>query len=181
LDASVSDALFGYPGGEMNSHFFLFGALAGVLTTVTSDLGAVIGARLGVAGPGGRRGGPNIIGRWFGYMFHGKFTHTDIHRAPPLPGELPLGLGAHYVIGIIFALAFGVIVRVLNISWVAPAAFLFGLATVVFPWFLMLPAQGMGWMGRAAPPPAQATRMSLFTHLVFGLGLALWVLVLHPF
>ncbi len=47
----------------MNGHVLLLGALAGVLTTATSDTGAFIGTRLGIGGVGPRRGGPDIIGR----------------------------------------------------------------------------------------------------------------------
>ena len=165
----------------MNSHLFLTAALVGILATATSDLGVVIGARLGIGGKGPRRSGPDIIGRWFGSMLQGKFTHADILQSPRLHGELALGLAIHYFIGIVFTFAFGAILFVLHVAPTILAALLFGLATVVFPWFLMLPAMGMGRMGRGVPAPAQVGRMSLYTHLVFGLALGLWTMLLRPF
>ena len=57
------------------------------------------------------------------------------------------------------------------------AAILFGTATTVFPWFLMFPSQGMG---RGAPGDAHLARISLFNHIIFGLGLALWMAVMRP-
>jgi hypothetical protein len=43
----------------------------------------------------------------------------------------------------------------------------------------MLPSQGMGWLGRHAPGDAHLVRASLFNHIVFGLGLAMWVAVMR--
>jgi hypothetical protein len=117
---------------------------------LTMDVVAVIALRLGIAGRRPRRTGPDLIGRWIGYLLRGKFRHTDILRTPPLRGELVLGLAAH------------------------------GTATTVCPWFLMFPSQGMGWLGRDAPGDAHLARVSLFNHIIFGLGIALWMAMMRP-
>ncbi len=114
-------------------------------------------------------------------MLRGKFSHANILETPRLPGELPLGLAVHYLIGIIFTLAYGALLFVLHVTPTILAAVVFGLVTVVFPWFLMLPSLGMGWMDRNIQAPAQVRRMSLYTHFVFGLALALWTTMLQPF
>jgi hypothetical protein len=62
----------------------------------------------------------------------------------------------------------------------ALSAILYGTATTVLPWFLMFPSQGMGWLGRDAPGDAHLARVSLFNHIIFGLGIALWVAVMSP-
>jgi len=79
---------------------FIVGLIVGTLATVTMDVVAVIALRLGIAGRGPRRTGPDLIGRWIGYLLRGKFRHTDILQTPPLLGELVLGLAAHYLIGL---------------------------------------------------------------------------------
>ena len=61
----------------------------------------------------------------------------------------------------------------------ALSAILYGTATTVLPWFLMFPSQGMGWLGRDAPSDVHLTRISLFNHVIFGLGIALWMAVLR--
>ena len=165
----------------MTTHAVLLAALVGILTTATSDVGSIIGSRLGVGGPGPRTSGPDIIGRWFGYMLRGRFSHANILQEPRLPGELPIGLAAHYLIGIIFTFALGALVLALHLTSTILPAIAFGLATVVFPWFLMQPSQGLGFMGRNVPPPAHVARMSLFVHFVFGLALATWTTLLRPF
>jgi hypothetical protein len=54
-------------------------------------------------------------------------------------------------------------------------AIAYGLLTTVFPWFLMFPSEGMGWMRRDAPGNALLARASLFNHAFFGFGLAVWI------
>ena len=114
-------------------------------------------------------------------MLRGQFRHASIFESPGLPGELPLGIAAHYAIGILFTFAFGMIMLALHVSSLTLPAVLFGLATVAFPWFLMLPSQGLGIMGRSVLAPAGLGRMSLYTHFVFGLALEFWVTLIRPF
>ena len=164
----------------MESRAFIVGLIVGVLATVTMDVVAVIALRLGIAGRGPRRTGPDLIGRWIGYLMRGKFRHTDILQTPPLRGELALGLAAHYLIGIILTLMYLGLVVVAHARPTVVSAILYGTATTVLPWFLMFPSQGMGWLGWDAPDDAHLARASLFNHIIFGLGIALWVAVMRP-
>ena len=164
----------------MESHPFIVGVIVGILATVTMDVVAVIAFRLGIAGRGPRRTGPDLIGRWIGYLLRGKFRHTDILQTPPLRGELALGLAAHYLIGIVLTLVYLGLLVVAHATPTALSAILYGTATTVFPWFLMFPSQGMGWLGRDAPGNARLAWVSLFNHIIFGLGIALWVAVMRP-
>ena len=90
----------------MESRAFIVGLIVGILATVSMDVVAVIALRLGIAGRGPRRTGPDLIGRWIGYLLQGKFRHADILQTPPLRGELLLGLAAHYSIGIVLTLVY---------------------------------------------------------------------------
>ena len=164
----------------MSGHVLLIGVAVGILTTLTSDIGAVVGLRLGIAGRGPRRSGPDLIGRWVGYMFRGIFKHTDILKTPALPGELPLGIVAHYLIGIALTFLYLIILLGAQARPSLLTAVIYGLATIMFPWFIMFPSQGMGWLGLGAPRDTHMVRMSLFNHLMFGIGLALWTGVLKP-
>ncbi len=121
-----------------------------------------------------------MIGRWIGYLLRNKFRHTDILQTPPLPGELVLGLAAHYLIGILLTLMYLGLLVVTHARPTALSAILYGTTTTVFAWFLMFPSQGMGWLGRDAPGDAHLVRASLFNHIIFGLGIALWVAVMKP-
>src|SRR5262249_52518669 len=160
---------------SLGSRAFIAGLIVGILATVTMDVVARIALRVGIAGRGPRRTGPDLIGRWIGYLLQGTFRHMDILQAPPLRGELLLAFAAHYSIGIVLTLGYLGLLAVVHATPTALSAILYGTATTVFPWFLMFPSQGMGWLGRNAPGDAHLARMSLFNHIMFGLGIALWM------
>jgi Protein of unknown function (DUF2938) len=164
----------------MESRAFIGGVIVGILATVTMDVVAAIALRLGIAGRGPRRTGPDLIGRWVGYLLQGKFRHTGILQTPPLRGELLLGFAAHYAIGIVLILVYLGLLIVAHATPTALNAILYGTATTVLPWFLMFPSQGMGWLGWDTPGDAHLTRASLFNHIVFGLGIALWMAMIKP-
>jgi hypothetical protein len=111
----------------------------------------------------------------------GKFKHDDILSTPPLKGELIFGILIHYLIGIILTLIYFVFLQITGIHATALLTIAYGLVTTIFPWFLMFPSEGMGWLGRDAPGNAHLARASLFNHAFFGLGLAVWMALLKPF
>ena len=115
-----------------------------------------------------------LLGRWLRHMPEGTFRHANIGAASSKPSECQLGWAAHYSIGAVFALVF---VGIAPDNWTAAPtlwpALLFGLVTVVFPFFLMQPAFGLGVAASRAPRPGIARLKSLATHAAFGIGL--WV------
>src|SRR5687767_14541483 len=113
-----------------------------------------------------------LLGRWLLHMPSGRFRHTSIAAAPQKSSECTVGWVAHYTIGIMFALIFVVLTAG---DWLARPtllpALLYGIATVVFPFFIMQPSLGLGIAASRTPSPAQARLKSLATHTVFGIGL----------
>jgi Protein of unknown function (DUF2938) len=119
------------------------------------------------------------LGRWLRHMPEGRFRHANIAAAAPKRLECPAGWVAHYSIGIGLALLF---VALASPGWlerptVLPAL-LYGIATVVFPFFILQPSLGLGLAGSRTPRPTQARLKSLATHSVFGAGLYLCALVI---
>ena len=96
------------------------------------------------------------------------------------PGEIRAALIGHYAIGAVLA-----VVYVLGASWLGlspgslPVAIIYGLATCVFPWFLMFPALGFGLLGLKAPPKLRLLSTSVVNHLFYGIGLW-WIALLLP-
>jgi uncharacterized membrane protein YagU involved in acid resistance len=113
-----------------------------------------------------------LLGRWVSYLPSGKFRHASIAAAPQKPYECTVGWIAHYSIGIVLALVF---VLLVSGEWLGRPtllpALLFGIGTVVFPFFVLQPSLGLGLASSRAPNPAQARLKSLATHTVFGVGL----------
>ena len=113
-----------------------------------------------------------LLGRWVAYMPSGVFRHASIAAAPARRFECVLGWLSHYAIGIGLA---GVFVYVVAPNWLARPTWapplLFGIATVVFPFFVLQPALGLGIASAATKHPMRARLKSLATHAVYGLGL----------
>ena len=113
-----------------------------------------------------------LLGRWVRYMPSGTLRHASITAAPQKPLECTVGWISHYTIGVVFAL--GLVVFTSG-DWLARPtvlpALLYGIATVVFPFFLMQPALGLGIAASRTPNPMQARLKSIVTHIVFGVGL----------
>ena len=83
-------------------------------------------------------------------------------------------------LGIALTLGYLGLLIVAHSTPTALSAILYGTATTALPWFLMFPSQGMGWLGLDAPGDAHLARASLFNHIIFGVGIALWMAVIRP-
>ncbi len=118
-----------------------------------------------------------LLGRWISHMPAGTLRHANIAAAPPKSHECMSGRIAHYTIGVVLALVF---VALTSGDWLARPtllpALLYGIGTVVFPFFIMQPSFGFGVAAARTPQPTQARLKSLATHTVFGVGLYLCAL-----
>jgi len=146
----------------------VFGVCAGVVATVTMDVLGSVARRVGlVVGAKGQ-----WIGRWYLGIARGQFVHSNIADAPEQAGEKRAALVGHYAIGIALGILY-----VVGTGWlgVSPGVFLvalgYGVATCVFPWFLMFPAFGFGLLGLRGPPELRLFTTSLINHLFYGFGL----------
>ncbi|HUQ19268.1 MAG TPA: DUF2938 domain-containing protein [Gemmatimonadaceae bacterium] len=114
-----------------------------------------------------------FLGRWLRHIPDGTLTHASIAAAQPKRFECVVGRIAHYSIGIALALVF----VLLSGDWILRPTFLpallYGVATVVFPFFIMQPSLGLGIASSKTTKPSQARLKSLATHTVFGVGLYL--------
>jgi len=153
------------------------GVGVGVAATLTMDVLASASQRAGLTA--GAKG--QWVGRWYLGMARGHFVHSDIAAAPEQAREKVAALIGHYAIGIALAALYVVGAGWLGITPRAvPVALGYGLATCVFPWFLMFPAFGFGLMGLRGPPELMLVRTSVMNHLFYGFGLwwsvnVLWV------
>jgi hypothetical protein len=113
-----------------------------------------------------------LLGRWLRHMPEGRFRHASIAAAPHKAFECVVGPLAHYSIGVVLALMF---VGFSSGTWLLQPtllpALLYGIGTVVFPFFVMQPSFGFGVASSRTAHPTQARVKSLMTHTVFGLGL----------
>ena len=120
-----------------------------------------------------------LLGRWFLHMPEGTFFHSSIAAAPSRRFECAAGWVAHYTIGVVLAFVF---LALAPADWlVRPTvlhALLYGVCTVVLPFFVLQPSLGLGIASSKTPEPARARLKSLVTHAVFGVGLYLCAVAL---
>ena len=160
----------------MTGETIVFGICAGIAATVTMDVLASAARRVGLAA--GAKG--QWVGRWYLGMAQGQFVHPDIAAVPERPGETWVALVGHYVIGIVLAVFYFV-----GASWlgVSPDVLLvalgYGFATIIFPWFLVLPSLGFGALGLKGPPELKLFTTSVVNHLSYGFGLW-WIAKMLP-
>ena len=118
-----------------------------------------------------------LLGRWLRHMPEGALGHVRITDAPEKTFECAVGWMAHYTIGVVLALVF---VFFAPGDWLAQPtllpALLYGIFTVIFPFFILQPSFGLGIASSKTPNPTPARLKSLMTHTVFGVGM--WVCAL---
>jgi len=147
--------------------FVLRTLLIGVGATLAMDGWALLLRRFGI---------PSLnlafLGRWIGHLPEGQWTHESMSKVPPVRGELWLGWGAHYSIGIGFA---ALLVSTFGLKWArSPSLFpalLVGVVTVLAPLFVLQPALGAGIASSKTAAPLFNSLKSLVTHTIYGLGL----------
>ena len=119
-----------------------------------------------------------LVGRWLRYMPEGTFKHSNIVSTPQKSAECTVGWIAHYLIGITFAIAF---VALVGNNWLQHPtlipAIVFGVVTVLAPFFIMQPSFGLGFAASKTSNPTQARLRSLMNHTAFGVGLYLFGLL----
>jgi hypothetical protein len=121
-----------------------------------------------------------LVGRWLRYMPEGTFKHSKIAAAPQKSAECTIGWIAHYMIGITFAIVF---VAIVGNNWLQHPtlipAIIFGVVTVLAPFFIMQPSFGLGLAASMTSNPTQARLRSLMNHTAFGIGLYLFALLVN--
>ena len=152
----------------MNSFVLAYvgGIVGAVLMDITETLAARVGLTSGVS--------VALVGRWALGLLRGQWAHADIARSPARPGEVRMGWAFHFLVG-------GGGVALLYAAFVHAAGFhvvthhlwggvIFGAATSLLPWLLLLPAFGWGWFGRRGPQGSNALLASTVSHIPYGLG-----------
>lgn len=145
---------------------YVGGIVGAVLMDITEMLAARVGLTSGVS--------VALVGRWALGLLRGQWAHADIARSPARPGEVRTGWAFHLLVG-------GGGVALLYAAFVDAVDFngpnhhlwggvIFGAATSLLPWLLLLPAFGWGWFGRHGPHGSNALLASAVSHIPYGLG-----------
>ncbi len=142
--------------------------LLGVFATAAIDLWATFSNKL-LKFP---RTNWAMVGRWLGHMPSGKLVHNPIASSSEIQFENTIGWAFHYFIGVVYSfLYFAFITLALNEQPSVLSAWLFGLVTILSPWFIMQPSLGMGLCASKATKPNMVRLQSFVSHSIFGVAL----------
>ena len=115
-----------------------------------------------------------IVGRWtIGLLTSGQLMVRDLELRPNRRNELGVGWFVHYVIAVVYATIFMLMMRVNIFAAGFADGLLFGVFSVVIPWLFFLPCLGKGVMGRLTPNPLLVCALALMMHSIFGVAIGL--------
>lgn len=151
---------------EILAWAFLGGIVGAVLMDVTETYAAKVGITSGVK--------IALVGRWFLSLFRGQFAHANVLDSKPFTHEVRAGWAFHFLVGgggvaLIYPLFF----QAMGLPFPSNhliGGLLFGLATSLLPWFVLLPSFGWGFFGRRGPQGSNALLASTLSHIPYGLG-----------
>ncbi len=109
-------------------------------------------------------------------MFHGHFVHDYILESSPVKNEARVGAIFHYFTGggaaLLYPAYFLVFKAPLPEDHLIPGL-VFGLATVILPWFILYPVFGYGFFGVRAPVKSRPLMAPTIEHMIYGLGIGI--------
>ncbi len=113
-------------------------------------------------------------GRWLIMLISKKiFVNQNLDNESPIKYELQIGWIFHYCVAIGYGFAYFFFLKVFDIFDTSIfSGFIFGLISVVIPWFFFLPITGKGFMGNKTPNPNLTKLLSTCSHVVLGIFLA---------
>ena len=120
-----------------------------------------------------------MVGRWLIGLTTGHgLIQAGLAARPSHPRELSAGWVFHYTVAIGYAALYAAMMKA---GWLGPGfvdGLLFGVASVVVPWFFFMPATGNGMLARLTPDPRLACMLALKTHAIFGVALGMGFAIL---
>ena len=116
----------------------------------------------------------STTGRWFIMLINNKIIiNENLDNEDPVKYELQIGWVFHYWVAIVYGYIyyFLTVVDILDTSILS--GLIFGLISIIVPWFFYLPATGKGFLGNKTPNPTLTRLLSTSSHVVVGIFLAI--------
>lgn len=118
----------------------------------------------------------DYIGRWVHGLLKARFLHQDISKTESVKNEVQIGVLFHFVVGGgVVALLYPWFIEMVGLNGLSEhlvTGIVYGLATSVLPWFVLMPSFGWGWFGSKTPVKTEPVITPLLSHMAYGLGIA---------
>lgn len=156
---------------EVFIYAFVGGIAGALLMDITETYAAKVGISSGVT--------VALVGRWFLGLLRGRLRHDNILDASPERHEVLAGWLFHFLVGGgVVALFYPLFFMATGVSLPSShliGGIIFGLATSLLPWFVLLPSFGWGVLGLRGPKGTNALLASTISHIPYGLGVGMVV------
>ena len=111
-----------------------------------------------------------VVGRWFLLVVsRGKIYNPTIDEEAPIKNELMIGWIVHYSVAILYSIFFYILLEYEMCSASLINGIVFGLISVVVPWFFFMPVLGKGFLGLKTPSPFMTSSLAVGSHIAIGL------------
>lgn len=120
----------------------------------------------------------SMVGRWFFNLLNRQVLFvSDLNNVPKFKNETIAGWSLYYAIAIGYSSVY-IILNKFNFLVVGLIdGMIFGIISVVVPWFFFLPALGNGVLARLTPKPILVCSLALMMHTIFGVSIGTGYLV----
>ena len=110
-----------------------------------------------------------IVGRWYVLLIlKAKIYNPKIEEIPTIKNESKIGWAVHYTVAIMYSIFFFMLLKYNICDASILNGFIFGLVSVVVPWFFFMPVLGKGFLGLKTPSPFLSCSLATRGHVVIG-------------
>ena len=110
-----------------------------------------------------------VVGRWFVLVVsRGKIYNPAIDEEVPIKNELMIGWIVHYSVAILYSVFFFILLKYEICGASLMNGIVFGLISVIIPWFFFMPVLGKGFLGIKTPSPFLACSLAVGSHIAIG-------------
>ena len=111
----------------------------------------------------------SVVGRWFVLVVSERQIYNPtIDQATPIKNELMIGWIVHYSVAILYSIFFYILLEYGICSASLINGIIFGLISVVVPWFFFMPVLGKGFLVMKTPSPLMACSLAVGSHIAIG-------------
>ncbi len=110
-----------------------------------------------------------VVGRWFLLVVSKrKIYNPTIDEEAPIKNELLIGWIVHYSVAILYSVFFFILLEYEICSASLLNGMIFGLISVIVPWFFFMPVLGKGFLGIKTPSPFMTCSLAVGSHIAIG-------------
>ena len=111
----------------------------------------------------------SVVGRWFVLVVSDRQIYNPtIDQVAPIKNELMIGWIVHYSVAILYSIFFYILLENGICTASLINGIIFGLISVVVPWFFFMPVLGKGFLGMKTPSPLMACSLAVGSHIAIG-------------